>query len=118
MTVVANINAHPREFRIENNVSGIPRREIELLPESRSNLRNVVLPVFPQVFAIRVDYCCGVEEEAGHLALVNRNNHHHSVFLGQLFHALGGWTVGNRFGELVPSDLLLGAKVWAVKKLL
>src|SRR5580704_13060800 len=118
MAVVANINADSRKFRIENNVSGVARREIELLPESWSNLRNVVLAVFPEIFAIRVDYCSGVEEKAGHLAFVNRNNDHHPVFLGQLFHALGGRTVGNRLGELVPSDLLLSAKVGAVEKLL
>ena len=68
------------------------------------------LRYFPKYFAVRVDYRGGVKEEAGHLALVNRNNNHHPVFLGQLFHALGGWTVGNRFGELMPSDLLLGAE--------
>src|ERR1700721_1649218 len=117
MAVVANINADSRKFRIEDNVSGVARREIKLLPESRSNLWNVVLAVLPQIFAVRVDYSRGVEEEADHPPLIQKNHNHPLVF-GQLFHALGGRTVGNRLGELVPSDLLLSAKVRAVEKLL
>src|ERR1700721_3539428 len=110
MAVVANINADSRKFRIEDNVSGVARREIKLLPESRSNLRNVVLAVLPQIFAVRVDYSRGVEEEAGHLALVNRNNKNHPGFFGQLFHALGGRTVGHRLRARAPAAFLLGDK--------
>ncbi len=118
MAVVANIDADASEFRVKNQVPSIARREIKLLPKARSNLRDVVLPIFAEVFSIRVDHGRGVEEQTRHLTLVDGNHNHHSMFLGELFHALGGGAVGYWLGELVPTDLLFSAEVRAIEKLL
>src|SRR6202030_3944505 len=102
MTVVANIDADASEFRVKNQVPSISRREIKLLPESGSNLRNVVFAIFAEVFSIRVDHGRGVEEQTRHLTLVNGNHNHHSMFLGEFFHALGGGAVGYWLCGLAP----------------
>src|SRR5262249_54304032 len=69
MAVVADVDPNPSITSLEDEIARIARREIKLLPESRSNLRNVMLPVFPEVGSVSVDHRRCVEVQAGHLFL-------------------------------------------------
>jgi hypothetical protein len=79
------------------------------------HVRDVVLAVFAQIFAVGVDDRGGVEVEAGHLLFVDRDHDHHAVFGGDLLHQLRGGSVGNALGQVVPADVLLGAEIRTVE---
>src|SRR5947209_736666 len=118
MPVIADVNSHARMPRLEDGIAGVSRSEVELLPESRSDLRDVVLAVFTEILPIGVDDCSGVEIKAGHLLFIHGNNNHHLVLGRDLLHQLRGWTVGHALGHLVPFLILFGAEVGTVKELL
>jgi len=118
MAVVADVHADFSEPRLEHGITGVPRREIKFLPESRMTVRNVVLPVFSKVASIRVeDYCC-VVKQSGHFDFINRHDQHHFVFLGQLLHAHERRPAGDALGQLVPFRILLRAEVRPIEKFL
>src|SRR5262249_3379368 len=49
MAIVADINADIRKLRFEHRVSKIARLEVELLPEPRRAMRDVVLAIFAEI---------------------------------------------------------------------
>ena len=81
------------------------------------DLRNVLLAILTKVSAISVIDGSGVVEDAAHLALIHRNDHHHGVLLGSSGNQIGGGA-GDFFGSLVPARVLAGAEVWSVEDLL
>src|SRR5215813_4353888 len=118
MAVVADVDPNPSIARLEDEITRIARREIELLPESRSHLRNVMLPVFPEIGSVGVDNRGSVEVQACHLFFVYRNDDNHLVLRGALLHQLRRWTVWNALSHLVPLLVLLSAEIRTVKKFL
>src|SRR6202041_585407 len=118
MAVVADVYANLSEACLEYRIPRVSRREIEFLPETRMAVRDVVFAVFTEVASIGVEPRCGVVKHPRHLDLVNRNDQHHLIFLGQLLHARKRRPLGDALGQLVPPGILLGTKVWPVEKLL
>src|SRR6185436_1239293 len=109
--VVADVNAELDVSRLEHRVAQVARLEEELLVETRIHLRDVGLSILAQVLAVGVDDRGGVVVHAGHRFLVDRNDHHHAIFLRVLLHELCGVAIGNRFGRRVPFAILAGTKV-------
>src|SRR4029077_9222303 len=92
--------------------------EIELLPETGGDVRNVVLAVLAKVGAVRVDDSSGVVVDAGLLFLIDRHDDDHLVFLRVLLHQFGGRPVRDVLHGVVPARRLLGAEIWAGENLL
>src|SRR6266481_1712749 len=118
VAVVADVHTDAGITSLEDGVAGVSRREIKLFPKSGVTMRNVVLAVFAQIAAVGVDDRSGVEVDAGHLDLVNRDDEDHLVLLGELLHHGDGGAVGDAFGQLIPASLLFGAEIRAVEELL
>src|SRR5882724_13534032 len=118
MAVVTDIDSDARELCIEDRIAGISGSEVKLLPESGMHVRNMVLPVLAQVSAVRVDDRRGIEIKAGHLLFVHRNDHCHAVLGGNPLHQFGGGAVWDAFGQFVPANILLRAKIGSVEKFL
>src|SRR6267154_1297062 len=118
VAVVTYVYADAGVARLENGVAGVSGREIKFFPEARMAMRNMVLAVFAEVAAIGVDDCGGVVVDAGHFDFVDRDNKNHLVFLSELLHGRDGGAAGDFFRQLVPTGLLLGAKIGAVEKFL
>src|SRR5436309_850282 len=116
VAIVADVHADRGEPRLENGIAQIARFEEELLPES-GGVRNVILAVFAEVGAVRIDHRGRVVVDAGHLALVDRHDHRHLVLLGQLLHVLDR-RARNRFGDVAPLRVLAGTEVGAVEDFL
>ena len=74
MPVVADIDADPSKRRVKTRITKIAGAKIELLPETRIDMRDMRLSIFAKVFAIGVDYRRGVVINAGLLFLVDRND--------------------------------------------
>jgi len=70
-----------------------------------------VLAVFAEIAAVGVDDCRGVEVDAGHLDLVDRDDEHHLVLFRELLHQRDRGAVRDALGQLVPASLLFGAEV-------
>src|SRR5213592_3442265 len=55
MTIVANIDTDVGKLRLEDRITEVARFEIELFPETRRAMGNMMLPVFSEIFAIGID---------------------------------------------------------------
>jgi hypothetical protein len=118
VTVITDIHAHARVLRIENGISHISRREIKLLPESRMHMRNMVLAIFTQVTAIRIDHGRSIEIQTGHLFFIDGNHNRHAMLRRKLLHQFGSGALGHSLGKLVPADVLLRTEIRTIKKFL
>ena len=78
----------------------------------------VALPVLAKVGAVGVDDGRGVVVEAGHVLLVDRNDHDHAMLASDRLHERDGRTLGNVLDHGVPPDTLLGREVRPVEQLL
>ena len=81
-------------------------------------MRNVMLPVFPEILAVGIDDGGGVVVNALDVLFVNRNDDRHSVFPGDLAHELNRWSVRNFLDHAVPACCLLRTEVRAGKNFL
>ena len=117
MTVVTDVHADGGVARLEDGVAAVSWLEEELLKEAGIHLRNVLLAILTKVSAISVIDGSGVVEDAAHLALIHRNDHHHGMLLSSVGNQVGGGA-GDFFGSLVPARVLAGAEVWSVEDLL
>ena len=102
--------------RLERRIAEVARAEEVLLPEA-ARLRNVILAVLAEVRTIGIDHRGGVVVDAGHLALVERDDHRHLVLRRDRAEVLDGGT-GHRLGGVVPALVLAGAEVRAVEDFL
>src|SRR5882762_7346225 len=118
VAVVADVHADTGITSLEDRVAGVSRREVKLFPETRMAMRNVVLAVFAEIAAVGVDDRGGVEVDAGHLDLVDRDDEHHLMFFRELLHQRDRGAVRDALGQFIPASLLFGAEVGAVEKLL
>jgi hypothetical protein len=109
--VIADVDADARVGRVERRIAQIARLEIELLPESRRHVRDVVLAVFAKVFAVGVNHRRRVVIDAGDLFLVDRNDQYHPMFARDILHQFHCPPVGDLFDRFVPSRLLFGAEI-------
>src|SRR6266849_7634020 len=118
MAVVADVHSNLGVLCIEDSVVGISRREIELLPEARRHLWNVVLAIFTEILAIGINDSRRVVVEAGHLHFIYRDDHHHVVFRCNLLHQLDRRAVRYTLSQSVPACILLGTEIWTIKDFL
>src|SRR3954452_20802363 len=118
MAVVADVDADLRVGRLENGVAEVAGAEVELLPETGSNVRDVILAVLAEVGAVGVDDGGGVVVNAGFFFLVQRHDDDHAVLFRVLLHQLRGRTVGDFLDRVVPARALLGAEIRAGENLL
>ncbi len=118
MPVVADVDADLAELGLKNRVGQVAGREIELLPESRMAVRDVMLAILAQILAVGVDDGGGIEVKPGKVLLEDWNHQHHAMARGFLLHQLDGWAVGYLLGHVVPADMLLRAKVRAIEEFL
>jgi hypothetical protein len=116
--VVADVDADRRVARLEHGITEVAGLEVELLPERGQAMGDVVLAVFTHVASVRVEDGGRVVVHALGLFLVDRDHHHHRVFLRDLLHEADGRAVGHLFRELVPAGILLRREVGAVEQLL
>ncbi len=86
MAVVADVDSYARKFRFEDGIAEVSGSEIEFFPESGMHVGDVVLAIFAQILAVGINDCGGVEVEAGHLLLVNRDHDRHAVLGCELLH--------------------------------
>jgi hypothetical protein len=82
------------------------------------HVRDVVLAVLAEILAVGVDDGGGVEVQARHLLFIDRDHDHHLVLGRDLLHQLGGRSIGNALGQVVPANVLLGAEIRTVEKFL
>src|SRR2546428_443468 len=118
VAIVADVDADLAHPGREHRIAEIPRPEIELLPEPGPAVGQVALPVLAEVGAVGVDDGRGVVVEAGHVLLVDRNDHDHAMLAGERLHERDGGTLGNVLDHGVPPDALLGGEVRSVEQLL
>src|SRR6476661_826514 len=118
MTVVTDVHAHVRITSLEDRIPEVAGPEVELLPEARRTMREVVLAVFAEVRAVRVDDGGGVVVDPGAILLVQRDDDDHLVLLRDVLHEARGGSIGNALHRVVPSRALLGAEVRAGEDLL
>ena len=112
VAVVADVYADFAVLGIEYGVAGVAGLEEEFLPEA-FDLRDMVLAVLAQVGAVGVDDGSGVVVNAGHFDFVDRDDDDHVVLLGVFAHQLGGGTVRDLLGQVVPLGILRRAEVGA-----
>src|SRR3954454_16554088 len=118
MAVVADVDADLRVGRLENGVAEVVGAEVEFLPETGSDVRDVILAVLAEVGAVGVDDGGGVVVNAGFFFLVQRHDDDHAVLFRVLLHQLRGRTVGDFLDRVVPARALLGAEIRAGENLL
>jgi hypothetical protein len=118
MTIVADVYADLGIRRIEHRISEVARLEVELFPESRRNVWNVILSVLPEIRSICIDDGGGVVIHARRFFLVDGNDDHHAVLLCKLLHQLRGRTVRNMLRRIVPAGRLLSAEIRSREDLL
>src|SRR5690606_34902099 len=111
VAVVANINADPRDRRIETRIAEIAGTKIELFPKAGSDVRDVRLAILAEVFAIRIDNGGGVVIDARLLLFIDRDDEHHAELLRNVLHQFDGRPIGNFLDRLVPTRLLLGTEI-------
>ena len=114
--VVADVDADLADRGVEHRVALVAGTEVELLPEP-VEVRDVVLAVLPEDRAVVVDHDRGVVVHAGHVLLVDREDHHHLQLLRELREALHDRAVGG-LGVGVVLLVLGDAEVRAVEQLL
>src|SRR5215217_185556 len=116
VSVVTDVDPDRSDRRLKHRVSKIPGPEVELFPEL-VEVRNVVLPVFPEHRTVGVDHHRGVVVNARLLLLEDRQ-HHDEVKLGsKRGETLHSGTVG-RFGIVVVLDVFGDPEVRPVEQLL
>ena len=118
MPVVADVHTHTRILGLKYWITKIAGGEVELLPESRMAVRNVMFAVFAEIAAVGIYDGSGVEIHARHVHFVDRYHHHHFVLSRDLPHQLNRGSFRHGFSKFVPTRILLSAKVWSVEKLL
>src|SRR5215470_6421578 len=118
MPVVTNVHTDAGVTRIKDGVSSVARCEIEFFPEAWVAVGNVVLAIFAQEAAIRVNDRGGVVVDPRHFDFVDGNDERHLMFFRQFLHQGDGWTVRDALRQLVPPSFLLRAKIRAVKEFL
>src|SRR5262245_10465452 len=118
MSVVADVNADSAGGGLEHRISEVSWTKVELLPETWSNVWNVVLPIFSEVRPVSIDNRGGVVIDAGHFLFVDRHHHHHSVLAGKLLHVFDGGALRNMLDHLVPAGVLLGTEVRSIEEFL
>src|SRR5690242_21087315 len=60
VSVIADVYANLRVPRLEHRIAEVARPKVELLPESRRAVRDVILPVFAEIRTVGVDDRRGV----------------------------------------------------------
>src|SRR5438045_8537640 len=111
MSVVADVNADPRECSVEARVSEVAGAKIEFLPKTRCYVRNMCLAIFAKIRTVRVDNGGGIVVNARLFFFVDRNDDHHAVLLGDLLHQLNGRPIGYLLDRFIPARLLLRAEI-------
>src|SRR5919112_623063 len=114
--VVADVDTHLADRRVEDGVAEVAGAEVELLPEL-VEVRDVVLAVLAEDAAVRVHHHGGVVVDAGLLLLIDRQHHDHAELTRQRGEALHDGPVG-RLGVVVVLDVLGDAEVGPVEELL
>src|SRR5881409_2756408 len=111
MSVITYVHADPGVGRIEGGIAKIAGTKIKLLPESRVDVRDVILAIFAKILPISIDDRSGVVIDAGDLFFINWNDDHHVVLPASLLHQFCSWTFRNFFNGVVPTRLLLSTKI-------
>src|ERR1700710_526166 len=112
MPVIADINAQFRKPHIEDRISEIARAEIEFFPKSGRYVRDVSLPVFPEIRTVIMDYGGNVVENALQFPFIDGNDQHHTILLSNILHRADRGAAGNLFRRVVPASILFRAEVW------
>ena len=118
MSVIADINANLHEPKIEDRIPKIARTKIELLPKARRNMRNVCLAILADEVAVLVDHRGSVVINSLALDLIDWHNQRQPKLFRKRLHELNGRPIRHWFGEVVPANRLLSAKVRPVENLL
>ena len=118
VAVIADVDADGADFGFENGIAEVAGAEVELFPEARVAMGDVIFAVFAEISSVGVDDGGGVVVDAFDFDFVDGNDEDHLMFFRQLTHQLGGGSVGDLFGDVVPAGFLFGAKVGAVEELL
>src|SRR5207237_8675583 len=116
--VITDVDADFGDGRLDTGITRVAGAEVILLPESRGDLRDVMLAVLAEVLPVGVNDGGGVVVHAGVFDLVNRHHDHHAEPLRDVLKHFRGRTVRNWFGQLVPARLLLRAEVRPVEEFL
>src|SRR5690349_15855120 len=74
MTVIADVYTHVRITSLEDRIPEVAGAEVELLPEARRTMRDMVLTIFAEVSAVGVDDGGGVVVDPGAVLLVQRDD--------------------------------------------
>src|SRR2546427_401575 len=111
VTIVADVDSDIWELGLEDRVTEVAGFEIKLLPKPRRTVRDVVLPIFAEILAIGIDNRRGVVVNTLDFFFVNRNDHGHTMLLGDFSHELDGGPIGNLFDHPIPTGRLFGAEV-------
>src|SRR5438067_5030935 len=91
------------EIEVENRVAGVAGAEIEFLPETGRNMRDVGFAVFAEIRAVVVNDGGGVVINPLLLTFVDRNDEHDPVLAGEVAHELDGGAARDLFGRVVPA---------------
>src|SRR5688500_5306337 len=111
MPVVADVDSDIRVLRLEYGISEVAWLEVEFFPETRSDMRDVILPVFPEVRPVGVNHRGGIVVHTGGFFFIDGNDDHHVVALRHFLHQLHRRAIWNFFYRVVPPGTLLGAEV-------
>src|SRR5687767_12528152 len=118
VAVVADVDADRADGGLEHRIAEVPRLEVELLPEARRAVGDVVLAVLPEAAPVGVEHGGGVVVDAGHVLLVDRQHQHDGVLPGQVRELPTRRPARHLLHELIPGFVLTGAEVGAVEQLL
>src|SRR6266568_1234621 len=118
VAVVTNVHTDAGVASIENGITGVSWREIELFPETGMAMGDVVLAVFAQITSVGVNHGGGVVINAGHFDFVDGNDEDHLIFFRKFLHQADSGAVGDALSKFIPAGFLLGTKIRAVKKFL
>src|SRR5579862_7424483 len=118
MPVVTDVDAHFADRRLEHRIAEIARLEVKLLPEAGFTMRDVVLAVFAEEFAVGIDHSRCVVIGARSLFFVDRHHDHHAVLFSELLHQLRRRTVRHALRRFIPFDFLFAAEVRTVENFL
>src|SRR6185503_19354554 len=118
VAVVTDVNADASIRSVETRIPEISGPEIKLLPETRIDVRNVVLAILAEILSIRVDHRGSVVIDPSEFLFVDRHDDNHAVFLRDVLHQSHSWTIGDAFDGFIPARLLFGTKIRSRKDLL
>src|ERR1051325_3762270 len=111
VAVVADVDADRADLGLEHRIAEVAGAEVELLPETGGDVRDVILAIFAEVRAVGVDHGGGVVVDAGRLLLIDRHHDDHVEAARVLLHQLRRRPVGDLLDRVVPARVLLGAEV-------